>query len=116
MIAVGLGTVNLRQLAGVARPEVEQPLLALLMPDGEIAVVHQREEDILPVVTGARPGQTLPHSHGIEDGIHPFTITARRWVEADLAEVIFLVLIMRWIFLLSAGHIVQGTPVGREDR
>ena len=85
------------------------------MPDGEIAVVHQREEQIPAIVTGTRPCQALAHRYGIEDGVYLVAKRAGLRVETNLAEVVLLVFVMSGIVLLTAGHIVQGLAVGRED-
>ena len=104
VIAVGPFTIDFLQLTHFSRLKIEQPLITLLMPDREIAIVHQRKEDVLPVVTGTRPCETLTHSHSIENGIHLLAITPRLGVEGYLAEVILLVLIVHWIILLLTGH------------
>ena len=106
MIAVSLRTVCLLQFPGLPRLQVQQPLVALLMPDGEIAVVHQGEEDILAIVAGTRPGQALTHRHGIKDRVHLLTKLPRRRIECDLTEVILLILVVGGVFLLKTGQII----------
>ena len=116
MVTIRLRTVDLLQFTGLTRLQVEQPLLTLFMPDGEITIVHQGKEDILAVVGRPRPRQALPHRHGIEDGIDLFAVFPRLRVEGNLTEVVFLILVVSRIVLLLTCHIIQVTPVRREHR
>ena len=76
------------------------------MPDREIAVVHQCEKDILPIIRRTRPGHTLPYRHGIEHRIHLLTELPRFRIEVNLTKVILLILIMGRILLLLTSHII----------
>ena len=114
VIAVGLVAVHLRQLAGLARAEVEQPLLALVVPDGEVAVVGEGEQEPSAVVAGAGPGEALAHLDGVEHGVDRRAEAGSLGVEGDAAEVVLLVLEMRRILLLAAGHVVERAAVGGE--
>ena len=76
------------------------------MPDGEIAVVNEGEEDILAIVRGSGPGETLAHRHSVEEGVHLLAELASLRIEGDLAEIVFLVFIVGRIVLLLAGHII----------
>ena len=85
------------------------------MPDGEIAIIHQREEHILPIIAGTWPSQALPHRHRIEEGIYLLSKLACLRIEGNPAEIVLLVLIMGRIVLLLAGHIIQTATIRRED-
>ena len=50
MIAVGLIAVDLLQLTRLTCMQVKQPLITLLMPYREIAIVQQGKHDVLPIV------------------------------------------------------------------
>ena len=115
VIAVSLRAVDLLQFTSLPSIQIQKPLVAFLMPDGEIAIIHQREEHILPIIAGAWPCQTLPHRHRIEDGIDLLSEPACLRIEGNLAEVVLLVLIMGRIVLLLAGHIIQAATIRRED-
>ena len=66
VITVGLIAIDFLHLSGFSCLQVQKPLVAFVMPDGEIPVVHQREHDILAVVAWTRPGEALPHRHCVE--------------------------------------------------
>ena len=106
MVTVGLVAINLIHLAGFACLQVQQPLVTLVVPDGEIAVVHQRKQDIFAVVAGTGPCQTLPHRHGVEERVHLFSELPRLRIEGNLTEIILFFLVVLRIFLLQAGHII----------
>ena len=50
MIAVSLLTVYLFQFASLSSLQVKQPLITLVMPDGEIAIIHQSKHHVLTIV------------------------------------------------------------------
>ena len=115
MIAIRLRAINLRQFTSLSRLQVEQPLLTLFMPDREVPIVHQCKKHILPVIRRTRPRQTLTHRNSVEDGIYPLAVFTCLRVKGNLAEVVFLVLVIEWVLLLFAGHVIERLAIGRED-
>ena len=112
VIAVGVVAVYLGERARLSGLQVHQPLVALAVPDREIAIVDKREEHPLAIVAGARPGEALAHTDGIEQGIDLVAVTARSGVEGKAAEVVLLVLIVVGVFHLFAGHVINGLAIG----
>ena len=111
MIAVCPRTVDLLQRTSLPRLQVKQPLLTLLMPDREVAIVHQCKEDIFPIIGRTRPCQALPHCNGIEQGVHMIAIGTFLGVKGYFTEVVFLVFIMGRVLLLLTGQIIQCLPI-----
>ena len=116
VVAVGLWAVYFGEFAGFSGLQVEQPLLAFVVPDGEIAVVDEGEKQIAAVVGGAWPGEALALCRGVEKRVHGGSEGALFGVEGNAAEVVALFLEVGRIVLLATGHVVEPPAVGREGR
>ena len=115
VIAVGTVAVGLGQRARLTRLQVEQPLVALVVPHREIAIVLQGEKQVTAIVGGARPREALAHLHGIEERVDLVAEAARLCIEGNAAQVVLFFLEVGGVFALQTGHVVQPTAVGRED-
>ena len=85
------------------------------MPDGKISVVHEGEKQVFAIVGRTGPSETLSHADGIEYRIYMVSEMACCRVESDFAEIVFLVLEMRRIFLLLACQEVERFSIGRKN-
>jgi len=85
---LGVGGVDLGHRAALARLQVEQIEVGLVVPDAELAVVGECVAEETTVVGGTGERYRLTLSCGVNDDLYLVAKSARLRVEVDAAEVI----------------------------
>ena len=111
VVAVSIFAVGCFQWEGCSGFEVHQPQVTLLVPNGEIAIIHQIEHEVLAVVGRTWPCQALVHLYGIEDCIDLLTELAFLRIETDATKVVLLLLVIQRIGLLESRHVIDGLSI-----
>jgi len=111
---VGVTTVGSGQRMGLARLEIQQPVVGFLMPDREAAVVAHREHDVFAVVGRTGVCGTLAEEAGVENRVDLAVEGAVVRMKGYLADIVSDVLVMRRDRLSRGGTEIERAAVGRE--
>ena len=113
---VGIVAVGGRHRLCLSRPQVEEPVVGFLVPDGETAIVAHGEHKVVSVIGGTRVGGTLPHLAGVENGINTCAESAVVGVKGYLTDIVFYIFVAAWDRLCRGGTEIERPSVGRESR
>ena len=86
MIALALPAVHLLKLATLARLQIHQPQVGIILADGEIATTAHTVHQPTAIVTGTSQHIALVRRRTIQQGIYRLTKRAILCVEGDPAE------------------------------